>query len=96
MEKEVGVRVVDGLRTKTGLRLNFIGKTPSQFKVPNKIFIQNNKEFFIGKVRKLTVNEVIEELGEDKLQEQQEGEEDIMHQFVPPCEEFLHDQEPQE
>ena len=51
----------------TGLRLNFTGKVPSQYKEPNNKSFKNNIEFGLEEVRKLKSNEVIEEVGEDKV-----------------------------
>ena len=47
--------------------MNFTGKAPSQYKEPNNKSFKNNIEFGLEEVRKLRSNEVIKEVGEDKV-----------------------------
>ena len=50
-----------------GLRLNFIGKAPENYKEPNNQSFKKNQEFGIGEVKKLLANGIIEEVGDDKV-----------------------------
>ena len=52
---------------KTGLRLNFIGKAPEDYKEPNHRSFKKNHEFCIGEVKKLLENGAIEEVGEERV-----------------------------
>ena len=77
----------------TGLRLNFTGKVPSQYKEPNNKSFKNNIEFGLEEVRKLKSNEVIEEVGEDKVlcvnplsvASNRQGKREVVHRLVSSC-----------